>query len=42
MMQEPIDLLVSGGTVVTQNPTRAIGQADRIGSLEPGKQTMPA
>ena len=38
MMQEQIDLLVSGGTVVTQNQTRAIGQADRIGSLEPGKQ----
>ena len=38
MMQEQSDLLVSGGTVVTQNQTRAIGQADRIGSLELGKQ----
>ena len=27
-MQEQIDLLVSGGTVVTQNPARDIGQAD--------------
>ena len=28
MMQEQIDLLVSGGTVVMQNQTRDIGQAD--------------